>query len=283
MRQHKILITIVAAIFTLDVFVWYLVIEAPPATASSSQLYFLNVGQGDSELVDFGAAQVLIDGGPDGKVLDNLSQILPLDDRYIDLLVMTHPQLDHFGGFIDVLENYRVGAVVVNGRRADIAAYKTFADLVKEKNVSVVVVEAGDRIRYGDNVFEILNPTPTTVLSKELNDGSIVLKLPTPNFSALYTGDIGENIEKELVKKYDLAADILKVPHHGSRFSSSERFLAEVNPKVSVVEVGKNTYGHPTPAAMNRIKEIGSLLFTTQTEGLLKATLEGGKIAIFGE
>ncbi len=253
------------------------------ASNSNLNLYFLDVGQGDGSLVRLpGGVDVLIDGGPGRATLNSLSRVLPQTDRYIDLAVITHAQLDHFGGFIDIFKNYAIGAVIWNGREGTAAAWPELAKLVEEKNIKTVVLKEGDKITYGDNVFDVLSPGPAFLKSKELNDTGLVLKLESKGAKTLFTADIGENIESYLIKKYDLDIDILKVAHHGSRFSSSEDFLFETTPLISSVSSGaKNRYGHPTKQALAAISVAHSSLYRTDEDGTVHVEVDDGKIRIY--
>lgn len=270
-----------SSIFLLLVFniaAWWQILQI---THSRTALYFFDVGQGDSQLVQLEDIQILIDGGPDASVLKNLEKIMAPNDRYIDLVVLTHPQLDHFGGLVDVLDRYEIGYFLHNGRPGTIRAYADLQEqLAQQKNL---VVMKGDKISYKDYLIKIISPSPENLNSRELNDTSIVALLETPTFKALYTGDAGENIEDQIRKKYQIKADVLKVGHHGSRFSSSEKFLKEARPKVAVVEVGKNSYGHPHPTAMNRLEKYGAQIYTTRRDGLVKIVPENEQLKVFKE
>jgi len=248
-----------------------------------ASLYFLNIGQGDSSLIELpNGVQILIDGGPSGKVLlENLAQILPPQDRYIDLLLMTHPQTDHFAGFIEVLKNYEVGSFIGSGRIASAGAYEELHRLIEEKQVPYLQLMEGDQIRIGDSVLRLLGPSRNEILSGELNDSTLVALLETPQLKALYTGDIAFAVEDRLIAKYDLDVDVLKVGHHGSRFSSGEKFLAELTPAVVVIEVGKNAYGHPTKAALDRLMASGAKILRTDKQGIIKIEPDGGIIRVF--
>jgi len=245
--KYKSVLLVLAGLLVLDGVIWYLILF-PKGADGNLELYFLDVGQGDSQLVNLPAGvQVLIDGGPpNSRVLSELSEILPASDSYIDLVVMTHPQLDHFGGLIDVLKKYKVGAFIGTGRKGEIDAYRELIHVLKNREIPYIVLEEGDRIKNGDNLFSVLSPNNQNLLSKELNDTSLVLMLERGGLKALYTGDIGFSVENYLTGKYDLRAQILKVPHHGSKFSSGAEFVGEVKPQVAVIGVGKNSYGHPT-------------------------------------
>jgi competence protein ComEC len=139
----------------------------------------------------------------------------------------------------------------------------------------------GDTIAIGAYVLAILSPGPRERVSTKTNDTSLVIMFVAPHLKALYTGDIGFEVEERLVRQYNLDADILKVPHHGSKYSSGEGFLAAVSPLFSVIGVGRNSYGHPTPAALSRISAVASQIFRTDTEGVLKIPLTTESLTIF--
>lgn len=268
MRKSNFTYLIIFCLFVLDLFVWGLILF--PRGASGEALYFFDVGQGDSQMISLNNVQILIDGGPNAKVLSELTKAMSPVDRYIDLVILSHPELDHFGGLIDVLKNYRVGLFINNGRERENAAYDELHNLITERKINYLALAEGDKIKYKDDVLEVLSPSPKFLSDKELNNSALVLKFGSPKFSAFYTSDIGFDVEKELIQKYDLSADILKVGHHGSKFSSSEEFLKAVNPKVSIFEVGKNSYGHPTKEVLSKIAEIGAQIFRTDTDGTIK-------------
>ena len=281
-KNHLIIFFAFLAVF--DLFVWSLVIFG--GTNKNTEIYFLNVGQGDSEMIVLpGNIKVLIDGGPDKKILSELADILSPTDRYIDLIVLSHPQMDHFAGLIDVLKRYKVGAFIYNGRDGEAKAFKDLKNVLreasKENGTRKVVLAQGDKIKYQENIFNILSPAKEFLASKELNDTTLVLKLAIGNFRALFTGDIGGNIEKYLVKNFDIGTDVLKVGHHGSKFSSSAEFLSEVKSKISVIEVGKNSYGHPTAQTLARLANIGSQVFRTDLDGAVKLVINSNSINIF--
>ena len=243
-------------------------------TTDSAELYFLDVGQGDSQFIQFpGGVQILIDGGPSGAgLLDNLAKVMPPQDRYIDLLIMTHPEADHFTGFIELLEKYQVGVFMGTLRKRSTAPYVGLHHQIEAHQVPYIQVLEGDMVEVGDEKLHILGPSRKNLVNKELNHSSIVALLETPQFKALYTGDIGINIESELVARYgeNLNVDVLKVGHHGSRFSSGTSFLRATSPVVAVIGVGKNTYGHPTKQAMDRLTSSGAKVLRTDRDGVIK-------------
>ncbi len=283
---NRLAVVLVGVLVVLDGILWYFLTPLIRGNASFA-LDFLNIGQGDSELMllpyKSKIIKILIDAGPNAQVLSEIQKIVPPYDRYIDLVLLTHPQLDHFGGFIDLLKYYDVGFFLSNGRRGETKAYGDLVRTLQERHVRELTLGEGDRIRYGNYLLTLLGPSKKDIVSKELNDTCLVVKLEGAPVTVLYTGDIGANIEHELVQKYDLTASVLKVGHHGSRFSSSQEFLEAVKPKMAVIEVGKNTYGHPTAEALSNLEGVGSKIFRTDKDGLIRVVAGETKAQVFTE
>jgi len=277
-HKNKFLI-IIAAMVVLDFLVW-LEISGVARAGENLEINFLDVGQGDGSLVTLpGGVQVMVDGGPpNGRTLEELGRILERGDRYIDLVILSHPQLDHFGGLVDVLRRYEVGVVAWNGLEGTSAAFEDFQEAIRERNIREVVLRAGDKIYYGENEFAVLSPGFKELRAKDLNDTSVVLELKSKNSRTLFTGDISSAIENSL-SVGDL--DILKVAHHGSRFSSSIDFLNALKPEVAVIEVGKNSYGHPTSRVLDSLENIGTKVFRTDSDGTIRFEIDGENIRIF--
>lgn len=275
-------ILLILFLVAFDVFIWTQIVFS--AQNKNTEVYFLDIGQGDGELAILpDNVKVLIDGGPNKKILDELASVLSPFDRYIDLVVLSHPQLDHFAGLIDVLKRYQVGAFIFNGRRGETAAFGDLEKIINENKISVIVLGEKDKIKYQDSRFDILSPSKNLLSSAELNDTTLVMRLLSQNAKILFTGDIDSKIEEYLAQKYDLNVDVLKVSHHGSRFSSSEEFLRATTPKLTIIEVGKNSYGHPTGEVLSRLVLIGSQIFRTDRNGTIKLVLDNDRINIFKE
>ncbi|MEK7553609.1 MAG: hypothetical protein AAB504_02920 [Patescibacteria group bacterium] len=282
-RNHLIIFLVFLAVF--DFVVWKAIILNRPN--SETEIYFLEAGQGDSELIVLpNGVKVMIDAGPGNKTASELSSVLRPTDNYIDLAVVSHSETDHFNGFIDIFKRYQIGAFIYNGRAGAAQSWKELAKIVEEHKIPVIVLGQGDKIKYKEDFFEILSPNADFLRSKETNNSSLVIKF-TDNIGTekaikvLFTGDIGEKVEKYLTNNFDITADILKVPHHGSKYSSSEEFLAAARPKISSIEVGKNSYGHPTDEVLNKLASIGSQIFRTDQNGTIKIVISENEINIF--
>lgn len=281
-RKNKVIV-LLATLVILDFLVWQRIFVSALGSGDL-KLNFLAVGQGDSELVILpGGVKMLIDGGPpNGKVLNALDEVLSPTEKYIDLVVMSHPQLDHFGGLIDVLKRYRVGAFLWNGREGETEAFESLEAVIRKGNIRTIALSKGDKIHYRDSDFDILWPDGRFIGSKELNDTALVLELKAKNSKTLFTGDIGSNIESYLLADLSISdVDILKVAHHGSKFSSSANFLEATKPEIAVIGVGQNSYGHPTNQVLNRLNDIGSKIYRTDLDGDVKLVINGEKIRIF--
>ena len=280
-NRKNYLRTAIWCLVALDLIVWLIILL--PKEARHLEMYFLDVGQGDSSLIRFpGGAKILIDAGPDnGEVEKSLGNILPPNDRYIDLALITHPQLDHFGGFISLFRHYKIGAVLMSKHRSDKVSWKELEKAIQDQNLKIIEVAAGDIIKYGDSELTVLSPRNSDI-AKDINDLCVVTLLKSEGIKSFFGCDISGKKEKELASRYDLNVDILKVSHHGSRFSSDAGFLREVSPAVSVIEVGeKNSYRHPTQDALSRLAAIGTQILRTDQDGIIKITVDEGKLKIY--
>lgn len=233
------------------------------------RIYFIDVGQGDSTLILTPKGNsILIDGGGSETGSFDVGEkiLLPyLLDRgvtKIDYMMISHFDSDHVGGLFSILENLRVEHVLISKQGKESENYKHFLEISKRKKIKVIYAEAGDRINIEKNMFfEILFPTRNLISENILNNNSIVARLVYKNFKILFTGDIEEIAEKELIKLYSktnkLRADILKVAHHGSKSSTIASFLKLVNPRISLIGVGAtNTFGHPNIGVLERLEQI---------------------------
>ncbi len=271
-----------SAFFALDLFCWVSLFMHQ--TFPGPHVYFLDVGQGDSELIVFpDGTTVMTDAGPTDAVLGSLEKAIP-GQHYIDIAVVTHPQTDHFNGYNFILDHYDIGTFLYNGRDdPGIAEWTALKNKIASKHIPLVRLAAGDRIHDAGNQIDILSPNAEFIHSAELNDTGLVELVRTNDFRALFIADIGFTVENWLVaKRGDLHADILKVPHHGSKYSSGDAFLRAVNPSVAVIEVGaKNVYGHPGAATLARLaSSTHAEVFRTDQNGTVNISYENGRLKI---
>jgi len=248
------------------------------ATYSPLQVSFINVGQGDSALIrDASGFDVLIDGGNTsaGPTVVAYLREQGVDD--IDVMVVSHADSDHIGGLIDVLNatDLAVESVLYSGYPGDTVTWSTFATAVANEGITMTIAQFPMTYIWGETTAHILNPEPGLV-NPETNDASVVVLLEHGNNRFLFPGDIDSSIEADVVaRSTPVAAQILKVAHHGSAYSSSEEFLTAVLPKEAVISVGDNSYGHPADETISRLLAVGARIWRTDQNGTIWVTSDG--------
>lgn len=239
----------------------------------------LDVGQGDAIFIESPSGfQILVDSGRDKKVLSELSHQMSFFDRSIDLVIMTNPDLDHIGGFVEVLEKYKVDKILEPGTYNDSEVYKKIEEIIKGKNISRYLARAGTRIPLGDGAsLDILFPDKD-VSTWDNNDGSIVARLIYGNHSFILTGDASIKTEKYLLDKFNqevFDVDFLKVGHHGSRTSTSLEFLQAITPRYALISSGiGNKYGHPHDEVIDRLSSLNIEILRTDERGTIVFTCD---------
>jgi competence protein ComEC len=235
------------------------------------KVYFIDVGQGDSTLIKTPMNNtILIDGG--GSINSEfdvgkntlIPYLLARNVNQLDYIMISHYDYDHVGGILTVLSELKVKNVIIAKQYESTSQFEEFKKLVEEKNINVIVVKAGQRVNIEKNIyFKILHPTDNEITENKINNNALVAKFVYNKFSILFTGDIEEIAEKEILKRYkgtnELQANVLKVAHHGSKTSSTQEFLEAVQPQIALIGVGKNnSYGHPNEDVINRLENLRS-------------------------
>jgi competence protein ComEC len=244
-------------------------------------VYFLNVGQGDGIYIRTpGGQDIVIDGGPDARIVAALGKVMPFWDTEIDVLLLTHPHADHVAGLVDILKRYKVDAVYYTGVNYSSGVYSEFLNLIKEKNIPLRAVIAGDHIPlFGAGEFDVLWPKESLDGRKvdDLNNSSIVAKLVFGDIDFLFAGDAEEKVEKELLAGgKSLDVDLLKLGHHGSKTASSQEFLKAITPEYAVISCGKNNdFGFPHLLVLRRLARLGVEIFRTDLNGTVVARTDG--------
>ena len=259
-----------------------------PLTSNSSRscecltVSFLDVGQGDAILIQTpDGHEMLVDGGRDSSVLRELSKQRSFFDRTIDVVVLTHPDLDHIAGLVDVLKRYQVGTIVMTTNEGESDAAEAFASAAPQENAQIVLADAGQTITLGAHVVvQIFAPTGDE--SKlESNTASIVTRVVYGKTSFMLTGDAPMEIEDYLVRTYgaQLDSDVLKLGHHGSKTSTSDLWLDTVTPQYAVVSAGiDNRYGHPHQDVMQRVFKRNIATSHTGTDGTVIFQSDGKSV-----
>jgi competence protein ComEC len=280
-RRYFVLILI-----TLLILLFAFTINTFAAPNGSLQVSFINVGQGDSALIqDQNGFDVLIDGGKSsaGPTVVGYLRDQGVDD--VDVMVASHADSDHIGGLIDVLEmdDIPVQQVIYNGYPGDTSTWFEFATAVANEGLSLTAAQYPLIYTWGSVSAHILNPV-SGLIDPDQNDASVVILLDHNNIEFLFTGDISSIEEAEIVARgTPVAAEILKVPHHGSKYSASADFLSEVQPNEAVISVGSNSYGHPTDETLTRLLSAGARIWRTDESGTILVTSDGDTYSIIGE
>ena len=254
-----------------------------PLSASPLQFHFINVGQGDSALIQTpGGKVVLIDGGdPNSGVVSYLQS---LGVKRIDLMIATHPNADHIGGLVDVLKAMPVSKVITNGQPENTSVYENFLDGIVASGAEYGEVKRGSHISLDGIDFLVLGPASLT--SSDLNENSIVLQFSYDQTTFLLMGDAGADTEASLLSAgVPLKADILKVGHHGSASASTMAFLQAVQPKVAIYSARiNNEYGLPAPQTIADLKAVGATIYGTDQNGTIGvvASQSGYKVDFAG-
>jgi len=262
--------------------VWIIPASSHNAANFDLRVHFLDVGQGDSVLIQTqGGAEVLIDGGKDGSAVRELARIMDFGDRSIDLVVGTHPDTDHIGGLIDVLKSYQVGTMLMTENRGDSDAAATYFDLAKQEQAQIVYARRGQEFALdASTTLRVLFPE-TNPEDMESNASSIILQLQYGSSTFMFTGDAPKSIEEYLVlaEGEHLKSDVLKVGHHGSRTSTSELFLEEVRPQYAIISAGEdNTYGHPHVEVTDMLFNKRVQIYETSKEGTISFFSDGQRV-----
>lgn len=237
-----------------------------------TEVVFLNVGQGDSQLILLpGDIQILIDAGPSNKISAKLAQYMPFYDKDIELAILTHPHTDHLTGFVSVFKNYNVKNFIFSGANYESQLYADFLETLKKEGSNVYLAKIGDTISYGETpILKILNP-PKILLGqsfKNIHETAVVNELNLGQKKFLLMADADDDLDHKLVTANLIEdIDVLKVGHHGSKTATPPELLKVAQPEEAVIQVGKNSYGHPTQLILDRLTSAGAKIFRTDQTG----------------
>lgn len=251
------------------------------SNSNTLTVHYINVGQGDSELIQINNKNVLIDAGPKEAEDKVVAYIKAQGVSKLDYVIETHPHEDHIGGMASVIKNFKVDKFV--GPKVEnpptVSIFENLIRTLKNKNMKITVLSLGDHIDLGKDIdCQILSPPKAYY--ENLNNYSIVLKITYKNTKFMFTGDAEEDDEKKILDAgFDISSDVLKVGHHGSETSSSEYFLKEVSPKIAIISCGKNNdYGHPHKTTLDKFKNINCKIYRTDINGDIVITSDGNTI-----
>ena len=252
------------------------------SAASNVKVHFINVGQGDSILIQTPNENVLIDGGGKGKGDEVVAYLKKQKVKTLNAVVSTHPDADHVGGLAYIIKNMKVKAVYAPKVSHTTQAYKDFLTAVKKKGLKIKAAKNGVKITTKAKNTSLKFIAPVKSYSKsDLNNWSAVLLLKHNKKTFLFTGDAETKSESDmLAKKLIPTIDVLKVGHHGAKTSTSAALIKKAKPKYAVISVGKNGYGHPTSTVVKRLKSAKTKTYRTDKSGNIIFTSTGTKLTV---
>ncbi len=248
---------------------------------SGMSVTYLNVGQGDSELIQVNGINMLIDAGTNAGANDLVKDLKNRGIKTIDIAIATHPHEDHIGGMDEVLENFDVKSFYAPKVAHTTKTYENMLKAVKNEGLKIKQIKEGTKIDLGkDTEVQVYSPVKSQY--EELNNYSPVMKISYGQNSFMFTGDAESLVEKEILNENkDLKADVLKLGHHGSHSSSSEEFLKAVDPSIAIVSCAKdNKYGHPHKETMSNLKKAGITVYETFRDGDITISSNGKKLDV---
>jgi len=252
---------------------------------ANSQFVFiaLNIGQGDAIYIRTReGTDILVDCGPDRTILAELGVVMPPSDRTLEYVFTTHPDSDHIAGCMELTDRYVITNLITNGHGKNTHVAEQFAVWVQTQTLLPRIVRRGDRIDIDADVWiEVLHPTNEE--HEDTNDDSLVMILHDRGVRIALTGDASSVIEEDILATHSpqlIDVDLLKVGHHGSRFSTSDQWLAATTPTIAVLSAGiDNRYHHPHPTVLYRLRKTGVQTFRTEKQGRITCYSDGVSIS----
>lgn len=264
----------------ITVFILFLTLfQVFKITGHGNSVSFLDVGQGDAVLIQTSEFKnILIDTGPDGKVVEELSKKMNFFNKTIDLLIITHPHNDHFVGFFDIINKYKINKVAITGVASSNYLYSEFLKEIKLRDINLFFLDKNHDFQIGNDSFlDNLYPFDNNLIGRKvhnLNNTSIVSQLNVIKDDQLipvilFTGDAEHEEEREvLLSGQSIDSPILKIGHHGSKTATSNMFLTAVKPQKAIVSVGiDNTFNHPSPETIDKLDSVD--VYQTKNDGTL--------------
>lgn len=279
-KNLKIYFLIFLALIALSI--WSTYLQEPD---SNLHIYALDVGQGDAILIQKQNFQVIVDGGPDNSVIERLAEVMPLEDKKIEVIILTHPHADHVTGLVEVLKRYNVEKVVYSGVNYQSNIFAEFKEEVEIKKIPVENPKNGQENIYQHEIkLTYLWPGENTAnYSDNLNDTSIVFRLDFGNSSALFSGDCEVECWSGIMQDLDsnIKADLLKIAHHGSNNGTSEEMLERIKPRYAIISLGKdNKFGFPHQQVIRALEKSGASFIRTDEMSTIDFVSNGQEFMI---
>jgi competence protein ComEC len=252
---------------------------------SSTKIVFCDVGQGDASYIRVkNRIDVLVDTGPDKKVLTCLGRHMPFYDRKIELIIISHPQKDHYYGLTYLLDRYTIDTILMSPLGSSNQTFNKMQEKIKENKIKLFFPKAGTKTKVGDDsitffwpkkeflarhlILDKYNPHVLGLSSLYDNYFSLIFSYEEDDFRVLFTGDAPPDVLNGLIEEYNLKTNILKVPHHGSKNGATREFLSLADPMIAVISAGKNnSYGHPHKEVIEMLQALKINIRRTDEEG----------------
>jgi competence protein ComEC len=278
----KFLKFILIPLFLISIFFAYTIYNSSIKTSlvfpSKDKLlvHFIDVDQGDAILIQFNDKNLLIDSGPENKKA--LSYLKRQKIKKLDYVVATHPHDDHIGSMSSIIKNFNVGKFYAPKVISNTDAFKDMVSTLNQKQLKISSITSETKLYLNKDLYCYI--IPTNLNYDNLNNYSLIIKIVYGNTSFLFSGDAEVLREEEILNKgYNINADVIKIGHHGSKSSTSQKYLDEVNPKVAIISCGKgNDYGHPHKETLLKLKEKGIITFRTDVHKTVILESDGNNI-----
>ena len=275
--MHKYIISIIITLAILTGGIYQAPSTSLAANIDKMEAHFIDVGQGDATLIKCGEHAMLIDAGDDSKGTAIQNYLKKQKVEKLDYLVLTHPDSDHIGGAPTIITKFDIKKVFVSNYEKDNKSYQKLIQALDDKDLKYTTPRVGSRYYLGTASITTLAP------NKEYdnpNDSSISLIIKNGDNKFIFSGDAGEDAEKDILENdIDISADVYHVAHHGSKTSTSKEFIKAINPGYAVISCAEgNSYGHPHAETLNTLRMRGVKVYRTDEEGSIIATADGKKI-----
>lgn len=298
-RKEKVIIIIAIIIFISSLIMGFLdmsgifswsdlknttgALDGPVNPDSNFSVYYLDVGQGDCTIIKSNDSVMMIDTSTSEQINDIREVLLSLSIEKIDYLVITHQHEDHMGCASEIIKHYEVSNIIMPKlstiNMVTTNSYETLLQTIANRKVNAIPATVGDSFMLGEASVQIFSPLEQ---DEDLNNMSVVLKVIYGETSFIFQGDAEKTIEKQLLNSdFDLTADVIKLGHHGSNTSSTDKYLKAVNPKYAMISCGAdNSYGHPHQEVLDRLKKNNIDYFITVQTGDITVTSDGKNINV---
>lgn len=279
-KYIEIIFIVIVCVAVLGAAVWN---DQRIRSTNDLEIVMLNIGQGDAIYIRTpNGYDILIDGGPDRTVIQELGSVMPPFDHTLDLVIASHPDADHIGGLAELTDSYTINTYIHSGVIKETGSARALTEWEDLYGTHVLQAYRGWNLHIEQDLWlEFIHPDPTH-FHEEVNDDSVMFLLHYKEFTVLFTGDSAVEVEKEIIAHYGttaaqvLDADVLKVGHHGSRTSTSQELLDISTPRTALINVGlQNKFGHPHPEPMRRLEKIVQYIYRTDLHGRIYCSSDG--------